>query len=412
MSRIIAGGETVICGGGIVGLTLARELLMRGHKDIIIIEKEQQLGKHASGRNSGVLHAGIYYSIGSLRGRTCLAGNFLMKDYCKSKGIPLLERGKVIVTKNEAEIEILETLYKRARENGARVELVDEKRLKQIEPFAKTCKHALYSHYTAVTDSKKVLKELYNELIVSSKVKILLGTRLNGIKGNQTLTTNRGLIKFGTLVNAAGAWSDELAHIFGIGLNYRLVPFKGIYKKLRPEKSYMVRSNIYPVPDTRNPFLGVHFTRNVSDEVLIGPTAMPALGAENYGILGGIDKRAPSILLTNAILFLRNPEFKRLSFIEVRKYKTGVFYSNAKKLVKGLEFRDILPSQKVGIRPQLIDWNTKQLVMDFVVLKDGNRHRERQCELLQVSHGKVDGKTSERVVKVIDKLLKKKSQKT
>ncbi|RLB09232.1 MAG: L-2-hydroxyglutarate oxidase [Deltaproteobacteria bacterium] len=372
MSRIIAGGETVICGGGIVGLTLARELLMRGHKDIIIIEKEQQLGKHASGRNSGVLHAGIYYSIGSLRGRTCLAGNFLMKDYCKSKGIPLLERGKVIVTKNEAEIEILETLYKRARENGARVELVDEKRLKQIEPFAKTCKHALYSHYTAVTDSKKVLKELYNELIVSSKVKILLGTRLNGIKGNQTLTTNRGLIKFGTLVNAAGAWSDELAHIFGIGLNYRLVPFKGIYKKLRPEKSYMVRSNIYPVPDTRNPFLGVHFTRNVSDEVLIGPTAMPALGAENYGILGGIDKRAPGILLTNAILFLRNPEFKRLSFIEVRKYKTGVFYSNAKKLVKGLEFRDILPSQKVGIRPQLIDWNTKQLVMDFVVLKDGN----------------------------------------
>jgi len=372
MSRIIAGGETVICGGGIIGLTLARELLMRGHKDIIIIEKEQQLGKHASGRNSGVLHAGIYYSVGSLRGRTCLAGNFLMKDYCKSKGIPLLERGKVIVTKNEAEIEILETLYKRARENGARVELVDEKRLKQIEPFAKTCKHALYSHYTAVTDSKSVLKELYNELIASGKVKILLGTRVNGIKGNQTLTTNRGLIKFGTLVNAAGAWSDELAHIFGIGLNYRLVPFKGIYKKLRPEKSYMVRSNIYPVPDTRNPFLGVHFTRNVKDEVLIGPTAIPALGAENYGILGGIDKRAPGILLTNAILFLRNPEFKRLSFIEVRKYKTGVFYSNAKKLVKGLEFRDILPSQKVGIRPQLIDWNTKQLVMDFVVLKDGN----------------------------------------
>ncbi|HDM75587.1 MAG TPA: FAD-dependent oxidoreductase, partial [Deltaproteobacteria bacterium] len=283
MSRIIAGGETVICGGGIIGLTLARELLMRGHKDIIIIEKEQQLGKHASGRNSGVLHAGIYYSIGSLRGRTCLAGNFLMKDYCKSKGIPLLERGKVIVTKNEAEIEIVETLHKRARENGARVELVDEKRLKQIEPFAKTCKHALYSHYTAVTDSKSVLKELYNELIASGKVKILLGTRVNGIKGNQTLTTNRGLIKFGTLVNAAGAWSDELAHIFGIGLNYRLVPFKGIYKKLRPEKSYMVRSNIYPVPDTRNPFLGVHFTRNVSDEVLIGPTAMPALGAENYG---------------------------------------------------------------------------------------------------------------------------------
>jgi len=372
MSRIIAGGETVICGGGIIGLTLARELLMRGHKDIIIIEKEQQLGKHASGRNSGVLHAGIYYSIGSLRGRTCLAGNFLMKDYCKSKGIPLLERGKVIVTKNEAEIEIVETLHKRARENGARVELVDEKRLKQIEPFAKTCKHALYSHYTAVTDSKSVLKELYNELIASGKVKILLGTRVNGIKGNQTLTTNRGLIKFGTLVNAAGAWSDELAHLFGIGLNYRLVPFKGIYRKLRPEKSYMVRSNIYPVPDTRNPFLGVHFTRNVKDEVLIGPTAIPALGAENYGILGGIDKRAPGILLTNAILFLKNPEFRRLSSIEVRKYKTGVFYLNAKKLVKGLEFQDILPSQKVGIRPQLIDWNTKQLVMDFVVLKDGN----------------------------------------
>ncbi len=372
MSRIIAGGETVICGGGIVGLTLARELLMRGHKNIIIIEKEEQLGKHASGRNSGVLHAGIYYSAGSLRARTCLEGNFLMKNYCKTKGIPLLERGKVIVTKNEEEIEILKTLYKRARENGAKVELVDEKQLGQIEPFAKTCKLALYSHYTAVIDSKSVLKELYNELIASGKAKILLGTRVNGIKGNQSLTTNKGLIKFDTLVNAAGAWSDELAHLLGIGLNYRLVPFKGIYKKLRPEKSYMVKSNIYPVPDIRNPFLGVHFTRNVKDEVLIGPTAMPAFGAENYGILDGIDKRGPGILLTNAILFLKNPEFKRLSFIEVRKYRASVFYSSAKKLVKGLEFKDILPSQKVGIRPQLIDWKTKQLVMDFVVLKDGN----------------------------------------
>ena len=166
--------DMLIVGAGIVGLTAARELIANGWKDIVIIDKEASVGVHASGRNSGVLHAGIYYAPDSLKAKSCLNGNFLMREYCRKNKLPVLETGKVIVARNEAELPVLDELYRRAMANSAKVELIDEHRLSQIEPNAKTCERALFSHYTAVVNPKLILSCLKHELENSGKVKFLL----------------------------------------------------------------------------------------------------------------------------------------------------------------------------------------------------------------------------------------------
>ena len=364
--------DFLICGGGIVGLTIARELVKEGYENIVIIEKENALGKHASGRNSGVLHSGIYYTSDSLKAKSCLNGNFLMREYCKEKNLPLLKTGKVIVVKNEDEIISLKELYSRAIKNGAKVELIDEKQLSEIEPYAKTYERALYSHYTAVVDPLSVLKSLHDDLIASKRVDFFFNTEFKGIKGNNTVLTSNGAVDFGIFINSAGAYSDKVAHAFGIGLNYRLIPFKGIYKKLKNEKSFMVRGNIYPVPDIRNPFLGIHFTRSVKGAVYLGPTAIPSFGRENYGIVSGVDRDAVDILMRDAILFLVNPKFRKVALAEPKKYFMKYFFEDAEKLIKELEPDDVISSDKVGIRPQLVDWKKRELVSDFIIIKNGN----------------------------------------
>lgn len=364
--------DILICGAGIIGLTIARELLNNGFENIVILEKEKDLGMHASGRNSGVLHAGIYYTPDSLKAKFCLQGNFLMKEYCKEKNIPVLETGKVIVAKNEQEVNTLKDLYNRAIKNEAKVELIDEKQLGEIEPIAKTYQIALYSYYTAVVEPKEVLKGLYYDLISSKKVKIFTCTEFKGIKGSDTALTNNGEIHFETFINSAGTYSDKVAHSFGVGLNYKLIPFKGIYKKLNSKKADLIKGNIYPVPDTRNPFLGAHFTRNTKGEVYLGPTAIPAFGRENYGMLKGIDIEVFDIFFRDALLFFVNSKFREIALTEPRKYIFKFFFEDIKKLVKEISPEDVIPSDKVGIRPQLVDWKKKELVMDFIVLKDRN----------------------------------------
>ena len=362
----------LIVGGGIVGLTIARELVLNGHENITVIDKEKDLGKHASGRNSGVLHAGIYYPPDSLKAKSCLNGNFLMREYCREKELPLQETGKVIVTRNQNEISALEELHQRATASGAKVDIIDEKQLNEIEPYARTFRSAIFSHHTAVVDPKKVVLSLQADLTASGKVQFFLGCAFRGIKGSSTAITGLGDIGFDHFVNASGAHCDRVAREFGIGLHLRMIPFKGIYKKLIKDKAHLVRGNIYPVPDIRNPFLGIHFTRNVHGDVYLGPTAIPAFGRENYGILEGIDSEALSILFRDAILFFTNPKFRDVALKEPRKYLTPFFFSSAAELVKELHPGDIESAEKVGIRAQLVDWNKKELVMDFLVQKEGN----------------------------------------
>ena len=364
--------DILIAGAGIVGLTVARELVETGYRNIVIIEKERALGQHASGRNSGVLHAGIYYAPDTLKAELCLSGNFRMRKYCRDKRLPLLETGKVIVTRNEDEIPLLEELHRRATANGAKVDIVDERQLNEIEPSAKTRQCALYSHYTAVVDPKRVLISLKEDLAASEKVEFLMNCAFMGIKGSSTAKTSCGDIRFGFFINAAGAHCDRVAREFAIGQNLRMIPFKGLYKKLKKNKSSMVRGNIYPVPDVRNPFLGVHFTRNVYGEVYLGPTAIPAFGRENYGIIDGIDTECLKIIFQDTVLFLTNPKFRDVALKEPKKYLSRVFFRNAAVLVKKLDPKDIEPAEKVGIRAQLVDWKKKELVMDFLVVKEAD----------------------------------------
>jgi len=363
--------EILIVGAGIIGLTLARELVRTGHGDIVIIEKEPELGRHASGRNSGVLHAGIYYAPDSLKAKSCLNGNFLMRGYCKEKGLPLVESGKVIVTRTPEELPVLDELYRRAVANGAKVDMIDERQLADIEPHARTVERALFSHYTAVVDPKAVLKSLQEELLQSGRVKLHLDCRFTGLKGSGTAVTSKGEIGFNRFVNASGAYCDKVAKEFGVGDKYRLIPFKGVYRLLRKEAPMTVNSSIYPVPDIRNPFLGIHFTRSVYGDVYLGPTAIPAFGRENYGVFSGMDAEAVSIAWEDMVLFLANPQFRSVALSEPKKYIPSFFYRDAARLVKHLDPADLVAATKVGIRPQLVDWETKQMVMDFLVVADG-----------------------------------------
>src|SRR3990167_2505550 len=188
--------EFLIVGAGIIGLTLARELLAHGADKIILIEKENELGLHASGRNSGVLHAGIYYPPHTLKAKLCLEGNLLLQDYCLQQGLPLVKCGKVIVARDESELPTLQQLHDRARQNGAKVEMIDEQQLAKIEPNAKTVKQALFSHYTASVDNKAVLAALQKELLASKRVELLFNAKLLDIKDEFTAVTSRGKIRF------------------------------------------------------------------------------------------------------------------------------------------------------------------------------------------------------------------------
>ncbi|NJL58530.1 MAG: L-2-hydroxyglutarate oxidase [Desulfobacteraceae bacterium] len=364
--------DMLIVGAGIVGLTAAREFIANGWKNIIIIDKESSVGVHASGRNSGVLHAGIYYAPDSLKAKSCLNGNFLMREYCRNSKLPVLETGKVIVARNKTELPVLDELYRRAMANSAKVEMIDEHRLSQIEPNAKTCEKALFSHYTAVVNPKLILSCLKQELENSSKVKFMFDCRFQDVIDSTTVRTSCGDIRFEYLINAAGAYCDKVAAAFGAGLAYRMVPFKGIYRKLKKSRSDMISGNIYPVPDIRNPFLGVHFTKNIYGDVYLGPTAIPAFGRENYGIIKGMDSEALPILLTDAELFFSNPKFRTVALSEPAKYFLPVFFKDAASLVKKLDISDIEPSDKAGIRAQLVHRKTGELVYDFTLEKAGN----------------------------------------
>ena len=239
-------------------------------------------------------------------------------------------------------------------------------------PNARTAGTALFSLQTAIVDPNAVLASLRADLEGTGKVRLLTGRELTGVRGSRVAVTPQGEITFRRLVNAAGAHCDEVARLFGLARDLRLIPFKGIYRKLRKDRTFVVNGNIYPVPDVRNPFLGVHFTRSVHGDVYLGPTAIPALGRENYGLLAGVDGGAASILLQDAILFLRNTRFREVALTEPRKYFPGAFDRDAARLVKRYDPTDFEAAQKVGIRPQLVDWKTKELVMDFLVEASGD----------------------------------------
>lgn len=358
--------DIVIVGGGIIGLSVAREFNNR-YPDlkITLLEKESDLACHASGRNSGILHAGFYYTPDSLKSRFTAEGNKLLTDYCLRHNLSINRCGKVVVAKDEKELETLYELKRRGDINRIALEIVDEKRLEELEPNAKTFREALHSPTTSVVDPKQVIEHIAHNL--QGKVNIFLNEKLIERETAFIIRTNTRNIKFNHLINCAGLYADKIAHHFGIGQKYTLIPFKGLY--LEYKDSTLIRKHIYPVPNLKNPFLGIHFTITAAGKIKVGPTAIPAFWRENYQGLSNFNlKEFYEIVLNEAKLFFSNTfNFRDLTFQEMKKNSRKYFIRQAAHLVKKIDpkcFGNYLPP---GIRAQLLDKETVKLVMDFVV---------------------------------------------
>ncbi len=365
--------DVVIIGGGIIGLNLAK-IIKERYKDlnVALIEKEKEVAMHSSGRNSGVLHAGFYYTADSLKAKFTRDGNKRLKEFVKEHNLKINECQKVVVAQNESEIEGLEELKRRGDRNGVELEWVDEEELSKLFPEAKTYKKALLSPSTATVDPKEVTKK-FQEVAKDLGVNILLNTKYLHRVGKNAILTDQGLIKYGVLINAAGLYADKIAKDFDCAENYVIIPFKGIYLK-DPENRIDLSTNIYPVPNLKNPFLGVHFTLTVDNEAKIGPTAIPAFWRENYKGFDNFDlSELLEILFYEAKLFVTDAfGFRSLAFEEMRKYNKEYFLSLAKALIKKDDLSSFDTWSKPGIRAQLLDKRDLKLVQDFVVEKRDN----------------------------------------
>lgn len=361
--------DFVIIGAGIVGLTVASEIVKRHPKaTVAVLEKESAPGLHASGRNSGVLHCGIYYGSDTLKAKVCAEGARLMVAYAEAEGIAVNRCGKVIIATSEAQLPTVEKLMGNARDNNILAERIDAQQLKEIEPFAASGPAAIYCPSTAVIDSTVVLARIKDKLVQQGTT-FLFDCTFQSVKRRGCIQTNQGDISYGFLVNCAGAYADTVAKAYGLASEYALVPFKGIYWKLSKAANHKVRANIYPVPDVSMPFLGVHLTRVISDEVYVGPTAIPAFGRENYGLLQGMSlAESAAIGYQLAGMYLRNENnFRKLAHLEMGKYSKKNFLEAAKALMPSLNAEDMVPTPKAGIRPQLVNTKTRRLEMDYIL---------------------------------------------
>lgn len=363
--------DFLIIGGGIIGLALAKTL--KDHypqKSIIIIEKEREIAFHGSGRNSGVLHAGFYYSADSLKAQFCRDGNRMMKEYVTSRGLKMNACGKVVVAKDEAEWETVHELKRRGDKNGVNVSIISQQELDAIEPNGKTHKEALHSPDTATVDPIEICNRLAKEL-QENGVNILLNCPYRTREKDNTVIAGNIRITAEKIVNCAGLYADRVANDFGFCNDYTIIPFKGIH--LLSNAKPIVSKLIYPVPNLKNPFLGVHFNITVDGRVKIGPTAIPSFWRENYQGLDNfkLDELVSiagwemKLLATNAF------NFRSLAWEEIQKYNRNHLLNLVRPMVKQLDDAQFNTWLRPGIRAQLLNKKTLQLVQDFTVEGNG-----------------------------------------
>jgi L-2-hydroxyglutarate oxidase len=361
--------DYLIVGGGIIGISIARAFVRAGHGSVTVIEKERSCGLHASGRNSGVLHAGFYYTADSLKARFTRDGNAGLREYCRYKNLPLNECGKLVVARTEADHPHLDELLRRGAANGVTLESVTEDEARRIEPRVKTCGRAIWSPNTATADPSAVIEAMRLDADQEG-VRFALATAFRRCRGNE-IETSQGRWSAGYVVNCAGLHADRIARQFGFSQHYAILPFKGLYL-YSDEDAGTLRTNIYPVPDLRNPFLGVHFTVTVDGRTKIGPTAIPALWREQYAGLSGFDARDLAEIARLQLGLLVSPgfEFRRLAIQEVAKYNRRHLVALAGRLADGVRAENYRRWGRSGIRAQLLDTRTRRLEMDFVIEGD------------------------------------------
>lgn len=364
--------DFLVVGGGVIGINIARGLKKRyPTSKVTLIEKEASCGMHASGRNSGVLHAGFYYSPDSLKAKFTRDGNAQLTAYCEEKQISLNRCGKLVVAKAAADLPALDELLKRGKANGIKLEELSEQDAKMIEPRVKTYQRALFSPTTSTVNPNAVLQAMVADAMTDG-VRIKSGVAFVGTAG-RTIQTTEHRYEAGYVINAAGLYADKIARQFGFSERFRILPFKGLYL-YSDEPPGTLRTNIYPVPDLRNPFLGVHFTVTNDGKAKIGPTAIPALWREQYGGMSGFSLVEFIEIAGRGLSLLGDAgfEFKRLALEEAKKYSRQRMVSLAGELAEGVRLEHYSKWGKPGIRAQLFDIKKRRLEMDFVT--EGDDH--------------------------------------
>jgi (S)-2-hydroxyglutarate dehydrogenase len=349
--------RVAVVGGGILGVAVAREILRRRpDAEVTLFEKEDRLASHQTGRNSGVVHAGLYYQPGSIKAVLCRRGVGLLEEFCQERGIRRTACGKVLVALNDVERARLDDIKERAIANGVPgVRIVGPEELRELEPHVRGIA-ALHSPSTSIVDFAEVTQALAADAIAAG-AKILLGHEVVGLRSTSSevvVTTRSADSAFDQVIACGGLQSDRLAELAGDGPDPVIMPFRGEYYALKPERRSLVNGLVYPVPDPRYPFLGVHVTPRVDGEVLIGPNAVLALAREGY------DWRTVSV--PDLVEVARTPAFWRFAR---KHWRTGIremygslskrrFVAAARAYVPELADDDVVPGH-AGIRAQALE---------------------------------------------------------
>lgn len=358
--------DYAVIGGGIVGLATAAELLrLHPGKRLLLVEKEVRWAAHQSGRNSNVIHSGLYYKPGTLKAKMAVAGNRSMVEFCRAHDIPHDVCGKLVVATSEAEVPLLDALEKRGRENGLEVKRTDREGARAIEPHVRAVS-ALHIPSTGITDYRAVCEKL--ALIARERgAELLTGVELLAIEDRADsviLRTTAGEKEARFVIACAGLQSDRVARSEGLEPGARIVPFRGEYYELREEKRELVRGLIYPVPNPDFPFLGVHLTRMIDGSVHAGPNAVLALKREGYN--------RTSFSLRDVAATFAYPGFWRMASRNLREgtkemarsWSTTRFVHSLQQLVPEITVDDVVPAA-AGVRAQALRRNG-DLVDDFL----------------------------------------------
>ncbi|OLD38218.1 MAG: hydroxyglutarate oxidase [Candidatus Rokubacteria bacterium 13_1_40CM_2_68_8] len=364
--------DIAIIGGGIVGLATARALGERtpGAR-LVILEKEAKLATHQTGNNSGVIHSGIYYKPGSYKAKLCVEGKGLMLEFCQKHGIRVDHVGKVIVATSQAELPRLQTLYERGVANGVPVEMLEPAQLREIEPHAAALR-AIRSPSTAIVDYKEVCAAMTRELTARGVV-IETGARVTSIArtaGALDIVTPRTVVRARRLVNCAGLYSDVVARMAGARVDVRIIPFRGEYYMIRPERQDIVRGLIYPVPDPEFPFLGVHLTRTVHGEVEAGPNAVLAFAREGYRFGRVSPSELAGTLAYRGFWQMARRYWRMGSYEMYRSLSKDAFVRALQRLVPILRSEDVTRGG-AGVRAQAVSPDGS-LVDDFRIVAEAD----------------------------------------
>ena len=360
--------DVLIIGAGVVGLSTGIALLQnRPSLKVMVADKEKNIAMHASGRNSGVIHAGFYYSPDSLKAKFCRDGNFELRKLAKKYGIPVKDVGKVVVTRNEDEDSRLNTLFERGIANGVELEIHPEEKLKNFEPLAITHNRFMWSPNTGISDSISIVKAMRDEFIALGG-EISFDSRINLSNSNGEIVDSSNQFTFKHVVNSAGAQADRISRSVGVGTDYAMLPFMGVYRATS-EKNLPLQRLVYPVPHRINPFLGVHFTLTIDGKVKIGPTAIPIAGREQYSFTEGWSGSdiAQAFKGMKSLITGDSHDFGAILKSEWPKVIEKLLIKESTELVPTARLVSDWHRKPPGIRAQLVHLPTGKLEQDFIV---------------------------------------------